>query len=60
MLTLASESLEVEVLPELGARLHRLRAFGRDVLVTPPDLPTYEREPFLVGLRTPWPRGATG
>ncbi len=46
MLTLASESLEVEVLPELGARLHRLRAFGRDVLVTPPDLPTYEREPF--------------
>jgi aldose 1-epimerase len=56
VLTLASESLEVEVLPDLGARLHRLHAFGQDVLVIPPDLATYEREPFLWGCypMAPW------
>jgi aldose 1-epimerase len=30
-------SIEVEVLPAVGARLHRLRAFGQDLLRTPDD-----------------------
>jgi aldose 1-epimerase len=30
-------AIEVEVLPAVGARLHRLRAFGRDLLRTPDD-----------------------
>ena len=39
--------MEAVVLPEQGARLHRLHVFGHDLLRTPPDLATYEREPFL-------------
>jgi aldose 1-epimerase len=46
VLIFASASLEAEVVPDLGARVHRLRVFGRDMLATPPDLGTYEREPF--------------
>ncbi len=55
-LTLANETIEAEVLPGLGARLHRLRAFGHDLLRTPPDLGAYEREPFFWGSYTmaPW------
>ena len=34
---IADGSIEVEVLPAVGARLHRLRAFGRDLLRTPDD-----------------------
>jgi aldose 1-epimerase len=55
-LNLASESLEAEFLPELGARLHRLRVFGQDLLRTPPDLGAYAREPFFWGsfVMAPW------
>ena len=55
-LTLANETIEAEVLPGLGARLHRLRAFGHDLLRTPPDLTTYAREPFFWGSypMAPW------
>jgi aldose 1-epimerase len=44
------------VLPELGARLHRLRAFGVDVLRTPDDPATHVREPFFWGayVMAPW------
>jgi aldose 1-epimerase len=55
-LTLASESVEAEFLPELGARLHRLRVFGQDLLRTPGDLGAYAREPFFWGsfVMAPW------
>jgi aldose 1-epimerase len=46
---LANDSIEVEVLPAIGARLHRLRAFGHDLLRTPVDPAEHEREPFFWG-----------
>jgi aldose 1-epimerase len=49
LVTMRSESLEVEVLPEVGARIHRLRAFGYDLIRTPPDLAKYSFEPFYWG-----------
>lgn len=53
---LASDALEVVVLPELGARLHRLRAFGHDVLRTPGEVETHRRDPFMWGgyVMAPW------
>ncbi|MGH2489107.1 MAG: aldose 1-epimerase [Candidatus Limnocylindria bacterium] len=55
-LTLGSETVEVEILPELGARLHRLRVFGHDLLRTPDDISAYDREPFFWGsvVMAPW------
>jgi aldose 1-epimerase len=49
-------SVEVEVLPELGGRLHRLRFRGGDLLRTPDDLNAYHRQPFLWGSypMAPW------
>jgi aldose 1-epimerase len=46
----------VEVLPRLGARLHRLVAFGHDLLWTPDELDAYGDEPFAWGgyLMAPW------
>jgi aldose 1-epimerase len=54
--TVGGGDLEVEVLPELGARLHRLRAFGRDVLRTPEDPRTHATEPVFWGsyVMAPW------
>jgi aldose 1-epimerase len=46
---LAKGAVEAEVLPTLGARLHRLRVFGRDLLRTPPDIAEHTREPFFWG-----------
>lgn len=46
---LASDALEVEVLPGVGARVHRLRAFGHDLLRTPADPEQHVREPFAWG-----------
>lgn len=56
ILRLASPELEVELLPEDGARLHRLRAFGHDALRTPADLELHRREPFFWGsfVMAPW------
>jgi aldose 1-epimerase len=48
-LRLRSENIELVVLPELGGRIHRLRAFGFDVLRTPADPETHRREPFYWG-----------
>jgi aldose 1-epimerase len=55
-LVLRSEALELEVLPDLGARWHRLRAFGVDLLRTPADLSIHAREPFFWGayVMAPW------
>lgn len=49
-------SVEVEVLPEVGARLHRLRAFGHDLLRTPDDPGEHARDPFFWGayVMAPW------
>ena len=55
-LTYSSDSVEVEILPHLGARLHRLRVFGQDLLRTPDDTGAYAREPFFWGsfVMAPW------
>jgi len=48
--------VEVIVLPEAGARFHRLRAFGHDLLRTPDDPDTHHRDPFFWGayVMAPW------
>lgn len=53
---LAGGEIEVIVLPEAGARIHRLRAFGHDLLRTPADPETHRREPFAWGgyVMAPW------
>ncbi len=53
---IGGEPLEVVVLPGLGARLHRLRAFGHDLLLSPDDPATYIDDPFMWGsyVMAPW------
>jgi aldose 1-epimerase len=53
---IANEALAVELLPEAGGRLHRLRVFGQDVLRTPPDPAEHLRDPFHWGAfpLVPW------
>jgi aldose 1-epimerase len=48
--------VEAVVLPEVGARLDRLRAFGHDVLRTPGDPGVHARDPFFWGayVMAPW------
>ena len=48
--------IELEVLPSVGARLHRLRAFGHDLLRTPHDLQPYVDDPYFYGSypMAPW------
>jgi aldose 1-epimerase len=55
-LALRSDELEVVRLPELGGRIHRLRAFGTDLLRTPPDPAHHARDPFFWGayVMAPW------
>lgn len=55
-LTYSNGTIEVVVLPEVGARLHRLRAFGHDLLRTPDDLNEHVRNPFFWGayVMAPW------
>jgi aldose 1-epimerase len=55
-LRFSSEAIEAIVLPEVGARLHRLRAFGHDILRTPEDLRQHVRDPFFWGsyVMAPW------
>ena len=52
----ASASVQAEVLPELGARVHRLRVFRQDLLRTPIHVSAYEAEPFFWGsfVMAPW------
>jgi aldose 1-epimerase len=56
LLSLADGPIEVEVLPAVGARLHRLRAFGHDLLRTPDDPAAHVGDPFRWGayLMAPW------
>jgi aldose 1-epimerase len=53
---LRSETLEASFLPELGARIHRLRAFGHDLLRTPDDPAAHRADPFFWGAypMAPW------
>lgn len=53
---MAAGPLEAVILPEAGARLHRLRAFGQDLLRTPADPATHLTDPFFWGayVLAPW------
>ena len=55
-LRISDGPIEVVVLPEIGARLHRLRAFGHDLLRTPADPATHAGDPFFWGayVMAPW------
>lgn len=55
-LRLGDGPLEAVLLPEAGARLHRLRAFGQDLLRTPADPREHLRDPFFWGayVMAPW------
>jgi aldose 1-epimerase len=46
---LGDDELFVEVLPEVGARLHRVRAFGFDLLRTPADPARHLDDPWFWG-----------
>lgn len=54
--TFSNGTIEVVVLPEVGARIHRLRAFGHDLLRTPADPAEHARDPFYWGayVMAPW------
>ncbi|HEX6140618.1 MAG TPA: hypothetical protein VF013_09190 [Candidatus Limnocylindria bacterium] len=56
MLRLASDEVELEVLPDAGARIHRFCAFGHDLLRTPRDQATHQADPFFWGayVMAPW------
>lgn len=51
-----SSNIELTVLPAVGARLHRLRVFGHDLLRTPADPREHESDPFFWGafVMAPW------
>jgi aldose 1-epimerase len=55
-LRFSSADLELVLLPGVGGRLHRLRAFGHDLLRTPADPATHLEEPFSWGAypMAPW------
>lgn len=56
VVTFGGEPVEVQVLPAVGARLHRLRAFGHDLLRTPDSAATHAADPFFWGayVMAPW------
>jgi aldose 1-epimerase len=55
-IVLGSADIELSILPEAGARVHRLRAFGHDILRTPDDPVEHQRDPFFWGAyqMAPW------
>jgi len=55
-LVLRSDDIEAVLLPDLGARVHRLRAFDHDLLRTPRDPATHAGDPFNWGAypMAPW------
>ena len=56
ILRIGGGELELELLPALGGRLHRLRVFGIDILRTPDDLEVHRSDPFYWGgyVMAPW------
>ncbi len=55
-LTFQGDAVELTVLPEIGARWHRLRVFGQDLLRTPQDVAEHVRDTFFWGAypMAPW------
>ena len=55
-LVIGEDDLEVELFPEVGGRVHRIRAFGYDLLRTPPRTDAHRAEPLLWGAypMAPW------
>ncbi|MDP9482071.1 MAG: hypothetical protein M3P84_02485, partial [Chloroflexota bacterium] len=55
-LRISDGPIEVVALPQLGARIHRLRAFGHDLIRTPADPATHASDPFYWGgyVMAPW------
>lgn len=56
LVAIESDVIRVEILPSMGARLHRVTVFGHDLLRTPNDLEAHRREPFRWGayVMAPW------
>ncbi|HEY8436971.1 MAG TPA: hypothetical protein VIK65_00035 [Candidatus Limnocylindrales bacterium] len=56
LVTLGGDGVEVEILPAVGARLHRLRVGEYDLLRTPPDLGRHVDDPYFWGSypMAPW------
>ena len=56
VLRVESDAISAELLPAVGARLHRLQAFGVDLLRTPDDPRTHASDPFFWGayVLAPW------
>ncbi len=56
LVRIASGDVEVEVLPDVGARLHRVRVRGHDLLRTPADLRRHLDDPWFWGSypMAPW------
>lgn len=56
ILTVAGGPIHLELLPAVGARLHRLRVFGQDLLRTPDDPAEHVRDSFSWGgyVMAPW------
>ena len=55
-LVVADGLIEATLLPDVGARIHRIRAFGHDLLRTPDDVEAHVRDPFFWGayVMAPW------
>ncbi len=53
---IGGDPIEVVVLPGAGARLHRIRAFGHDLLRAPADPAHHREDPFMWGsyVMAPW------
>ncbi|MES2210231.1 MAG: hypothetical protein V4515_08605 [Chloroflexota bacterium] len=56
VVTIASGSIRAELLPGIGARLHRLTVFGHELLRTPDDPQEHLHDPFRWGgyVMAPW------
>ena len=56
VVTVSGGDIEVELLPDIGARLHRLRVGGHDLLRTPADTSEHVSDPFFWGgyVMAPW------
>ena len=56
LLAVADGRIRVELLPAVGGRLHRLQAFGHDLLRTPDDPAEHARDHFRWGayVMAPW------
>ena len=47
--TFTSGRVELDIVPDVGGRIHALRVDGQDVFLTPPDVSFHETEPLLWG-----------